>query len=110
MSIEKAVLDELVQGILRVLGKNVISVILYGSTARGTAEKDSDVDIALIVKRPISADEDDALADIIVDMDLKYGKVFSVIDIEDSEFRKWQNIVPFYGNVVNEGVVLWKAA
>ena len=43
-------------------------------------------------------------------MNLKYDKVFSVIDIDYSNFVKWSEILPFYKNVNKEGVVLWKAA
>ena len=59
---------------------------------------------------PLTAAQDDTLADLIVDMDLKYNKVFSVIDIPDTDFVRWKEIVPFYRNVDSEGVVLWKAA
>ena len=59
---------------------------------------------------PLTAAQDDTLADLIVDMDLKYNKVFSVIDIPDADFVRWKEIVPFYRNVDSEGVVLWKAA
>lgn len=110
MSIEQSTLDELVKGILAIVGGYVNAIVLYGSVARGTAEHDSDVDVALIINRPFSYTDDDKLTDFIVDMNLKYGKVFSVIDIPDADYKKWQEIVPFYKNVVNEGVVLWKAA
>lgn len=42
-------------------------------------------------------------------MNLKYDKVFSVIDINIDDFNKWEKTIPFYRNV-NEGVILWKAA
>lgn len=110
MSIEQSTLDELVNGILDIIGKCVNSIILYGSVVRGTANNDSDVDIALIINAPLSAPDDDRLIDFIVDMNLKYGKVFSVIDITDSDYKKWQNIIPFYKNVASEGLILWKTA
>ena len=43
-------------------------------------------------------------------MDLKYDRVFSVIDIDVREFDKWKTLSPFYRNVNQEGIVLWKAA
>ncbi len=110
MSIEQSTLDELVKGILEIIGGTVSAIILYGSVARGTADRDSDVDVALIINRPLSATDDDKLTDFIVDMNLKYGKLFSVIDIPDDDYKKWQEIVPFYKNVAKEGIVLWKAA
>ena len=53
---------------------------------------------------------EDKLSDFIVDMNLKYEKVFSVIDIDIEQFQKWENVLPFYKNVKKEGTVLWKAA
>ena len=46
----------------------------------------------------------------IVDLNLKYDIVLSVIDIDYEMFKKWEKVTPFYKNVNEEGVVLWKAA
>ena len=108
--IEQSVLDELVAGIIAIIPKGIASIILYGSVSRGTAEWDSDVDIAILVDHPFTSEEEDKLLDFVVDMDLKYNKVFSVIDIEHEKFKKWLNAIPFYRNVEKEGIVLWKAA
>jgi hypothetical protein len=43
-------------------------------------------------------------------MNLKYDKVFSVIDIDIDKFSTWETAMPFYRNVKKEGIVLWKAA
>ena len=110
MNIDRAALDELVAGILAVIDGNVSSIVLYGSVARGTATGESDVDIALIIQRALSAEEEDRLNDFIVDMNLKYNVVFSVIDITAADLKKWVSVVPFYKNVSNEGIVLWKTA
>ena len=53
---------------------------------------------------------EDALSEIIVEMNLKYDRVFSVIDIDAAKFERWEQIVPFYQSVSREGIVLWKAA
>lgn len=110
MSIENNIKEDIVSGILSAIGSDVTSIILYGSAARGTASDDSDIDIAVILDKEISVSENDRLTDIIVDMNLKYNKVFSVIDISGRDFVKWKDMIPFYRNVANEGVILWKAA
>ena len=102
--------NELVMGILDVVGIKTVSIILYGSTVKGTATDESDIDIAVIVDGALDLKMEDALSDVVVDMNLKYDKVFSVIDIEDETIKKWENVVPFYQNVRKEGIVLWKAA
>ena len=73
---QKEALQELVYGIRSVIGDKLISVILYGSVARGTQSENSDVDIAIILTAKLDAQTEDKLSDVIVDMNLKYDKVF----------------------------------
>ncbi|MDR2889763.1 MAG: nucleotidyltransferase domain-containing protein [Lachnospiraceae bacterium] len=107
---EMKILMELVAGILSIMEQQTVSVILYGSVARGTNTEKSDVDVALLIKGSMEKTTEDKLSDMIVDMNLKYNKVFSVIDIDYELFKKWEKVTPFYQNVVREGVVLWTAA
>ena len=107
---EQGYIDELVTGILGVMRNQVFSIILFGSMARGDFDAESDVDIAIIYSGEIDNSQEDAMNDYFVDMDIKYGRVHSIIDIEKKEFDKWKNVSPFYKNVANEGVVLWTAA
>lgn len=103
-------LNELVNGILDIMKPFLVQIILYGSVARGTNSDESDIDVALLVNSKIDPETEDKLSDFIVDLNLKYDKVFSVIDIEYDGFKKWEPAIPFYQNVTKEGVVLWKAA
>ena len=107
---EQMVLGELVEGILSILESQVIRIVLYGSIARGTNTAESDVDIALLLNGNLSRETEDKLSDLIVDLNLKYDIVLSVIDIDYEMFKKWEKVTPFYKNVNEEGVVLWKAA
>ena len=102
--------DELVRGLLSILSAQMNQVVLYGSTARGDADECSDVDIALFVSDRLTSRQDDQLSDLIVDLNLKYNKVFSIVDIDTQTYLKWRNVTPFYQNVDKEGIVLWKAA
>ncbi len=107
---EQMVLGELVEGILSILESQVIRIVLYGSVARGTNTAESDVDIALLLNGNLSRETEDKLSDLIVDLNLKYDIVLSVIDIDYAVFKKWEKVTPFYKNVNKEGIVLWKAA
>ena len=102
--------DELVHGLLSILSTQMIQIVLYGSTARGNADADSDIDIAIFVSERLTSRQEDQLSDLIVDLNLKYNKVFSVVDIDQQTYLKWRNVTPFYQNVDREGIVLWKAA
>lgn len=107
---EQKIYSELVDGILRALPAQVLRIVLYGSVARGTNTPESDVDIAIFVRTRLDAEMEDRLSDVVVDMNLKYNKVFSVIDIDNATYQKWRGVTPFYQNVDKEGVILWTAA
>jgi predicted nucleotidyltransferase len=53
---------------------------LYGSVARGTDTGESVIDIAIILRGAKKHLDRERLMDFAVEMDLKYDKVFSVID------------------------------
>ncbi len=107
---DKQMVDELVAGLLKIVDEQLVSVILYGSVARGTASSESDIDVALLIKGSLSSVTENELSDFIVDMNLKYDKVFSVIDIDIDNYEKWKAVAPFYKNVKQDGIVLWKVA
>ena len=107
---EERVRCEFVDGILRILKNRLEKIVLYGSVARGSDTEGSDIDIALVMYGKLDSDTEDRLSDFVVDMNLKYDKVFSVIDIDADHFRTWLEVLPFYQSVEKEGIVLWKAA
>jgi len=43
-------LEKLVKALLEKLGDNLVSVVIYGSVARGEARRDSDVDLLIIAR------------------------------------------------------------
>ena len=96
--------------ILSVLPSQVIRIVLYGSVARGTNGPDSDVDIAVFVHSRLDTEMEERLSEVVVDMNLKYDKVFSVIDIVEETYQKWRGVTPYYQIIEKEGVVLWQAA
>ena len=102
--------EELINGLREILSEKLDSIILYGSFARGDATSESDVDIALIINTSLNDDMRNAFLHWNALMDLKYEKVFSFLDIEREQIDKWGSVLPFYKNVKNEGIVLWKAA
>ena len=52
----------------------------------------------------------DTMTDFVVDLELKYNKVLSVLLIDYDKFKEWENVMPFYKNVKKEGIQLWPAA
>jgi len=110
MDTNNKMLEELVFGIQKIYLEYLISVVLYGSVARGTQTDESDVDIAVILKSGHTREMRDQLTDLIVDLELEYDKVISVLRIDYQKFREWEDVLPFYKNVKKEGIILWPAA
>ena len=79
---------------------NVKEIILYGSVARGTATSESDIDIAVILDDYTDKMHDEMI-EFVVDLELKYNKVISVLPIYNKQFNEWGNITPFFKNIKN---------
>lgn len=101
--------NDLVKGLLDVFSNNIEKIILYGSLARNENTPESDIDIAIVIKN----DMDDATRERFIrwsaDLDLRYDRVFSIVDIQKKNMEKWGKVLPFYQNVQKEGIILWKA-
>ncbi|HJB90485.1 MAG TPA: nucleotidyltransferase domain-containing protein [Candidatus Eisenbergiella merdigallinarum] len=107
----KSILQEMSELLHQVYGNRLKAVILYGSVARGTQEKDSDVDIMVLVDATDTELKkyDERLSDVSTEMALKYFMVFSIIDVRYQEYMDWREVSPFYKNVDKEGIVLYAA-
>lgn len=101
----------LTESLKLVYGHALKAVILYGSVAKGTADKDSDIDIMVLVDTaPEKLKEyEEKLSDVSTSFALEYFKVFSIIDVSYREYEEWKSISPFYKNVSKEGVTLYAA-
>ena len=102
--------DELIRSLTEIFKENIKMIILYGSVARNEAKDDSDIDIAIIIKNDMDEKTQEQFIRWSADMDIRFDKVFSIIDIQEEKLEQWGNVLPFYKNVQEEGIVLWKAA
>ena len=102
--------DELVKGLLNLFHENLSMIILYGSVARNEATSESDIDIAIITKNDMNEEIRKKFICWSAEMDIRYDKIFSIIDIKEENMKKRGEVLPFYKNVQKEGVILWKAA
>lgn len=109
MTIEQT-LHALVSNINEIYGELIVNIILYGSVARNEDTEESDIDVAVILKNGASPDMYDALLDAVVDLELECGKVLSVVRIDSEKYDSWNETMPFYRNIKNDGVILWPAA
>lgn len=81
-------------------------VILFGSYARGDAADDSDIDLMILVgaTRESISEHNWEVGEAAADVLLKYDVVVSPIVENRDYFDKNSNVLPFFKNIVKEGV------
>ena len=108
--LNEEMIRDLISGLREIFDNSVSQIVLYGSVARREETSESDIDIAIILDVAQAANVRERFIEWNSEMDMKYNRVFSIVDIEKSQMEKWGNVLPFYKNIKKEGVVLWKAA
>lgn len=104
-----AAVKALVRYAKKQLGDSLEEIVLYGSYARGEQTDESDVDIALKLREGYSKHSYENIMDYVAVKELECGKVLSVIDIDNTKYNEWKEVIPFYKNIEKEGIVLWQA-
>ena len=104
----KAVSQRVVEAAKDTLGDKLDKVILYGSYVRGDYDRDSDIDffiLADVTQEEASIKRSD-IRNQIPDIDLEFDLLVSLHVTGSEIFNKFIDTLPFYTNVVREGVVL----
>lgn len=88
--------------------KDLSSVVLYGSYARGDYNENSDVDVMVLVKTQEEniSNYRDRVSDCAFEYLMKYGVDISPVIKNVNHFNYWVNNLPYYRNVQKEGVVV----
>ena len=99
--------EDLPQGVVDLFSYSILAIILYGSVARNDNTDESD--IVIIIKNEMDDATKEQFIHWSAELDLRYDRVFSIIDIQEENMEKWRNVLPFYQNIQKEGIILWKA-
>ena len=105
-------IKQYVIAIRNLYGKHVKQIILYGSYARGDFQKDSDVDVMVLVDLPDIQIESysDALSELGFEYNIRHDMWLLPVVKNIQHFGQWCTIYPFYSNVVKEGITLYESA
>ena len=99
----RKVVEEFAAAAKKIYGSKLISIILYGSCARGDFKSDSDIDLMVLLNVPkeeINAERKDISDKLDLDYDVVLTPVFQSYPL----FQKYMSASVFYQNVQREGV------
>lgn len=102
------VLSDAQKGLAELFGPQLERVLLYGSYARGDQDEESDIDVMALVDMPREQLEKyrRAISRLSTDIDLQHD-VFLSIKLQDTDtFHRWSDTLPFFRNVIEEGIVV----
>lgn len=89
-----------------ILDDKLVSVILYGSYARGDYDDESDIDIMIVADIP--SEEcwscNVQLIEGLTDTELENEIVISTHVVQADNFNQYRTALPFYRNVTEEGI------
>ena len=82
-------------------------IFLYGSRSRGTAEKDSDWDVLILLNEDtISSEVEREITYPLYDLEFDIGEVISPMIYSEKEWNSKYKVTSFYQNVMAEGMLL----
>lgn len=105
----QAVLRTIYQKSVEEFGEKLDAVILYGSYARGDYDEESDIDIMVRVRleRTELHQHLDTFVRLTSQIGLEYN-IFVSVHLQDCEtFDRFRDDLPFYTNVVKEGITIF---
>jgi predicted nucleotidyltransferase len=78
------------------------TVILYGSFARGDNNKDSDIDLLILVdKHSLTPQESKKITYPLYDIEFETGQIISPLVLTRTDWETRHRITPFYENVTS---------
>lgn len=105
---EKAIKD-FVNSCTKILGGKIASLHLFGSSAKGTAKPESDVDVLLVYQKSSRDTILDSVSELAFDIVCDTGVLIQPIIMSKGEFERQVGTSPFLWEVLIHGQVLYSS-
>ena len=101
----KTILAQLRSHFEQLYDSRLVTMVLYGSQARGDAHPDSDIDVLVVLKPPVQAGEEiDRTLQIVADLSLQNDVVISCHFMNEERFTNYEG--PLLRNIRREGILI----
>jgi len=106
--VETGLLEKVADVAAMRIGDDLSSIVLYGSVARGEEQKDSDIDIVVVLKDGVDPDgKEEAIADASIEVVRRFGNKLSPLLVTESEFaRKRKSRKGVWRDIAVDGIEL----
>ena len=110
--LEDNLLNQLAAGFFEEVGKDLVSVVLFGSVAKGEEKPDSDVDLVVVVRDKVDLKSiEDLVAEASVKVAQRFGNQTTAIVVKKSDYeQKMKQKKGFWREVAETGVKLSPSA
>jgi len=100
---KKNILKILKENLQQYFSNNIKDVILFGAQAAGTAHKDSDYDVLIVLNHDYDIEFKEKVTDIVYDMELKYDVLIDAFLISTNELQySLRGAQPVFMNAVKK--------
>jgi len=100
----KQLVNQIKENLIKLYGKKIKQIILYGSHVRGEVTRDSDIDVLVVVDDSLDPFEvRQSLSDTLFDILLEERELVSVVAVPEHYFENYD--FPFILNVKREGIL-----
>jgi len=105
----KKLYSEIQKDLTNLFGNRLKKIILYGSYAKNKQTKESDIDFFVLVDETEENLRKNRyqIADVMTKLSLNYDVLVSITEDTLNRFMEYSEILPFYQNIKNEGIVIY---
>ncbi len=106
---QRRLFSEINKSMTALFGKKLKKIFLYGSYAKNKQTKESDIDFFVLVDETEENLRKDRyrIVDVMTKLSLTHDVLVSITEDTLNRFMEYSEILPFYKNIKDEGIVIY---